>query len=193
MSDVTTLLDRWNRGDQAAYQDLLALLYDELRQLAQGLLRGERDGHTLQPTALVHEAYMRLIGLTRISLDDRRHFFGAAAGTMRRILVDHARQRRAHKRGGPDAHRVAVESLDELAAESGVDFEALDEALRALAAVAPEQAKVVDLRYFAGLSIEETAEVMAISPATVKRHWAFARAWLFRALGAPPSSTSERP
>lgn len=103
MSDVTTLLDRWNRGDPTAYQDLLALLYDELRSLAQGLLRGERDGHTLQPTALVHEAYMRLIGLTQISLDDRRHFFGAAAGTMRRILVDHARQRRAHKRGRPDA------------------------------------------------------------------------------------------
>ena len=188
MSDVTTLLERWNRGDQAAYQDLLALLYDELRHLAQGLLRGERDGHTLQPTALVHEAYMRLIGLNQISIDDRRHFFGAAAGTMRRILVDHARQRRAHKRGGPDAQRVAVESLDDLASASGLDFEALDEALVALAAVAPEQAKVVDLRYFAGLSIEETADVMSLSPATVKRHWAFARAWLFRALDPRPGN-----
>ncbi len=188
MSDVTTLLERWNRGDQAAYQDLLALLYDELRHLAQGLLRGERDGHTLQPTALVHEAYMRLIGLNQISIDDRRHFFGAAAGTMRRILVDHARQRRAHKRGGPDAQRVAVESLDDLASASGLDFEALDEALVALAAVAPEQAKVVDLRYFAGLSIEETADVMGLSPATVKRHWAFARAWLFRALDPRPGN-----
>ncbi len=193
MSDVTTLLDRWNRGDQAAYQDLLALLYDELRHLAQGLLRGERDGHTLQPTALVHEAYMRLIGLQQISLEDRRHFFGAAAGTMRRILVDHARQRRARKRGGPDAVRVDLDSLDGLAADSGLDFEALDEALQALSAVAPDQARVVDLRYFAGLSIEETADVMDISPATVKRHWAFARAWLYRALEAPPGPASEGP
>lgn len=193
MSDVTTLLDRWNRGDQAAYQELLVLLYAELRQLAQGLLRGERDGHTLQPTALVHEAYMRLIGLTQISLEDRRHFFGAAAGTMRRILVDHARQRRAHKRGGPDAQRVELESLDALAADGGLDFEALDEALQALAAVAPDQARVVDFRYFAGLSIEETADVMDISPATVKRHWAFARAWLYRALDTHSRPAREGP
>lgn len=193
MSDVTTLLDRWNRGDEAAYRDLLALLYDELRELAQGLLRGEREGHTLQPTALVHEAYMRLIGLNQISLENRRHFFGAAAGTMRRVLVDHARQRRAHKRGGPDARRVELESLDELSAGGGHDVAALDEALTSLAAVAPAQAKVVELRYFAGLSIEETAEMMDISPATVKRHWAFARAWLYRALAAPPGAPTGRP
>lgn len=190
MSDVTTLLDRWHRGDQSAYQDLLALLYDELRQLAQGLLRGEREGHTLQPTALVHEAYMRLIGLNQISLEDRRHFFGAAAGTMRRILVDHARQRRAHKRGGPDARRLDLDSLDQLAADSSLDYDALDEALQALAEVAPEQARVVDLRYFAGLSIEETAEVLGVSPATVKRHWAFARAWLYRTLTPPVPGAS---
>lgn len=194
MSDVTTLLERWNRGDQSAYEDLLALLYDELRQLAEGLLRRERDGHTLQATALVHEAYMRLIGLNHVSLEGRRHFFGAAAGTMRRILVDHARQRQAHKRGGPEARRVDLESLDDLPAADGLDVAALDEALTALAAVAPRQAEVVDLRYFAGLSIDETAEVMGISAATVKRHWAFARAWLYRALAAtsPAKPASRR-
>ena len=193
MSDVTVLLDRWNRGDQAAYQDLLALLYQELRSLAEGLLRHERAEHTLQPTALVHEAYMRLIGLNELNIESRRHFFGAAAGTMRRVLVDHARSHRAQKRGGPEARRVDLDSLDELAAADALDFEALDEALRALAAVAPEQARVVDLRYFAGLSIEETAEVLQVSPATVKRHWAFARAWLFRALDTTTPHDPDRP
>ena len=186
MSDVTLLLERWNRGDAQAHDELLALLYGELRGLAARLLRGERAGHTLQPTALVHEAYMRLVGLKDLTLESRRHFYGAAAGTMRRVLVDHARQRKAHKRGGPDAIRVEVEDLDALAGPAGLDFEALEEALTALTGVAPEQAKVVDLRYFAGLSIEETAEVMSVSPATVKRHWAFARAWLYRALSPPP-------
>jgi RNA polymerase sigma factor (TIGR02999 family) len=191
MSDVTVLLDRWNRGDPAAHDELLALLYGELRSLAARLLRGERRDHTLQPTALVHEAYMRLIGLTDLTLESRRHFYGAAAGTMRRILVDHARQRKAHKRGGPDAVRVDVEDLDALAGPAGLDFEALDQALDAFARVAPEQARVVELRYFAGLSIDETAALVGVSPATVKRHWAFARAWLYRALSggtdAPPA------
>lgn len=182
MSDVTALLTRWNRGDAAAHDELLALLYGELRALAAGLLRGERAGHTLQPTALVHEAYMRLIGLTDLTLESRRHFYGAAAGTMRRILVDHARQRKARKRGGPDAVRVEIEDLDALAGPKALDFEALDEALEAFARVAPEQARVVELRYFAGLSIDETATLVGLSPATVKRHWAFARAWLYRAL-----------
>lgn len=182
MSDVTVLLDRWNRGDQAAHDELLSLLYGELRSLAAGILRGERRDHTLQPTALVHEAYMRLIGLTDLTLESRRHFYGAAAGTMRRILVDHARQRKARKRGGPDAVRVDVEDLDALAGPAGLDFEALDQALEAFARVAPEQARVVELRYFAGLSIDETAALVGVSPATVKRHWAFARAWLYRAL-----------
>jgi RNA polymerase sigma factor (TIGR02999 family) len=187
MSDVTLLLERWNRGDARAYDELLALLYGELRGLAARLLRGERPDHTLQPTALVHEAYMRLVGLKNLTIESRRHFYGAAAGTMRRVLVDHARQRKAHKRGGPDAVRVEVEDLDALAGPTGLDVEALDEALTALGQAAPEQARVVDLRYFAGLSIEETAEVLDVSPATVKRHWAFARAWLYRALSQPPS------
>lgn len=182
MSDVTSLLERWNRGDAQAHEALLALLYDELRALAGRLLRGERDNHTLQPTALVHEAYMRLVGLRTLTLESRRHFYGAAAGTMRRVLVDHARQRKARKRGGPDAVRVDVDDLDTLAGPAGLDFEALDEALTALGVAAPEQAKVVELRYFAGLSLEETAEVLGVSTATVKRHWAFARAWLYRAL-----------
>jgi RNA polymerase sigma factor (TIGR02999 family) len=185
MSDVTVLLERWNRGDTSAQAELLTVLYEELRGLAARLVRGERQGHTLQPTALVHEAYMRLVGLKDLTLESRRHFYGAAAGTMRRVLVDHARQRKAYKRGGPDAIRVEVEDLDALAGPAGLDFEALEEALGALSGVAPEQAKVVDLRYFAGLSIEETAEVMSVSPATVKRHWAFARAWLYRALSPP--------
>ncbi len=191
MSDVTVLLERWNRGDHTAQQALLALLYEELRGLAGRLLRGERADHTLQPTALVHEAYMRLVGLTHLTLESRRHFYGAAAGTMRRVLVDHARQRNAHKRGGPQAVRVDVDDLDTLAGPAGLDFEALDQALEGLARVAPEQARVVDLRYFAGLSIEETADLLDVSPATVKRHWAFARAWLYRALagsdGPPPT------
>jgi RNA polymerase sigma factor (TIGR02999 family) len=191
MSDVTLLLERWNRGDAQAHEALLALLYDELRALAGRLLRGERDNHTLQPTALVHEAYMRLVGLRTLTLESRRHFYGAAAGTMRRVLVDHARQRKARKRGGPDAVRVDVDDLDTLAGPAGLDFEALDDALTALGVAAPEQAKVVELRYFAGLSLEETAEVLGVSTATVKRHWAFARAWLYRAL-TPPEADPPR-
>lgn len=180
MSDVTALLTRWNRGDAAAHDELLALLYGELRALAAGLLRGERAGHTLQPTALVHEAYMRLIGLTDLTLESRRHFYGAAAGTMRRILVDHARQRKARKRGGPDAVRVEIEDLDALAGPKALDFEALDEALEAFARVAPEQARVVELRYFAGFSLEETADLVGVSTRTVKRDWQMASAWLRR-------------
>lgn len=189
MSDVTVLLERWNRGDPTAQAEVLARLYDELRSLAARLLRGERRDHTLQPTALVHEAYMRLVGLSDLTIESRRHFYGAAAGTMRRILVDHARQRKARKRGGPDAVRVDVSDLDTLAGPAGLDFEALDQALDTFARLAPPQARVVELRYFAGLSIDETAALLDVSPATVKRHWAFARAWLYRALtgnDAPP-------
>jgi RNA polymerase sigma factor (TIGR02999 family) len=182
MSDVTVLLDRWGQGDAGAYGELLALLYDELRGLADRLLRGERPGHTLQPTALVNELYMRLVGLQDLRIESRRHFYGAAAGTMRRILVDHARHRKAQKRGGPDAVRVDLDRLDDVAATDVLDYESLDDALTRLTAVAPDQAKVVELRYFAGLSIEETAAMLDVSPATVKRHWAFARAWLYLAL-----------
>jgi RNA polymerase sigma factor (TIGR02999 family) len=182
MGDVTHLLDRWNAGDPAALQELLAVVHGELRGLAAGLLRHERADHTLQPTDLVHEAYLRLTSLRAMSIEGRRHFYGAAAGVMRRILVDHARTRGRQKRGGPDAQRVPLELALNAPIDLRMDFERLDEALTALAVHAPDKARVVELRYFAGLSIQETADVMDISPATVKRYWEFARAWLYRAL-----------
>ena len=182
MGDVTDLLDRWNGGDATALTKLLGIVHAELRQLAGSLLRRERPDHTLQPTDLVHEAYLRLAGLREMPLEGRRHFYGAAAEVMRRVLVDHARARSRHKRGGPAAQRVPLEVALNLPIDLRLDFERLDEAITALAALAPAKARVVELRYFAGLSIQETAEVMDISPATVKRHWEFARAWLFRAL-----------
>lgn len=182
MSDVTALLDRWNGGDRQALQELIGVVHGELRQLAGSLLRHERPDHTLQPTELVHEAYLRLAGLREMPLSGRRHFFGAAAEAMRRILVDHARQRVADKRGGPDVHRVPLETVFNLPIDLRVDFVRVDEAMTALAAIAPDKARVVELRYFGGLSIQETADVMDIAPATVKRYWAFARAWLYCAL-----------
>lgn len=182
MGDVTQLLDRWNDGDAAAMQELLALVYGELRRMADGFLRHERNGHTLQPTALVNELYLRFSVLRDMRIDSRRHFYGAAASAMRRILVDHSRQHRALKRGGPDAVRVELDSLVLPTAPGDLDYEQLDRALSALSAFAPDKARVVELRYFAGLSIEETAAVLESSPATVKRHWAFARAWLYREL-----------
>jgi RNA polymerase sigma factor (TIGR02999 family) len=186
MGDVTRLLDQWNAGDAEALKALLAELYAELRRMAGGLLRDERPDHTLQPTALVHEAYLRLTGLREMRIENRRHFYGAAAIAMRRILVDHARTRRAEKRGGPDVQRVSLDEAMDTPIDVRLDFERLDEALEALAAFAPGQAKVVELRYFVGLSIEETADVLEVSPATVKRHWVFARAWLLRALDSQP-------
>lgn len=182
MGDVTLLLNRWNRGDAGALKELLGVVHDELRRLAGSLLRQERPDHTLQPTELVHEAYLRLEGLQEMSFDGRRHFYGAAAEAMRRILVDHARQRNAGKRGGPTRHTVPLEDILNLPVDLRLDFEQLDEALVALAEVAPDKARVVDLRYFAGLSIQETAGVLGIAPATVKRHWTFARAWLLQEL-----------
>ncbi|HEY7502198.1 MAG TPA: sigma-70 family RNA polymerase sigma factor [Vicinamibacterales bacterium] len=182
MSDVTALLDQWNDGDPEALKKVLALLYPELRRLADDLLRRERVGHTLQPTALVHEAYIRLTGLREMRLESRRHFYGAAASAMRRILVDHARQRRAQKRGGPDLGRASIDEALNAPVDLRIDFERLDEALEELAAFAPEKARIVELRYFAGLSIQETAALLDVAPATVKRHWTFARAWLHRSL-----------
>jgi RNA polymerase sigma factor (TIGR02999 family) len=184
MADITALLDRWHEGDREAFEALIELVYGELRTIAYRLLRDERADHTLQPTALVNEAYMRLQGVRELRLENRRHFFGAAAKAMRRVLVDHARQKKAAKRGGPDLQRVGITSALDAPIDMRIDFELLDEALERLAEVAPDKARVVELRYFAGLSIEETAAIMASSPATVKRHWTFARAWLFRALSA---------
>jgi RNA polymerase sigma factor (TIGR02999 family) len=190
MEDITELLDRWHTGDAAAFELLVERVYAELRKIADGVLRGERAEHTLQPTALVHEAYLRLTGLRELKLQNRRHFYGAAAKAMRRILIDHARHRNARKRGGGDVHHVPIdEALDARATlDPGFDVERLDLALAALATVAPDKARIVELRYFAGLSVDETAALLEIAPATVKRHWAFARAWLYRELSEPLTS-----
>ena len=184
MEDITELLDRWHTGDAAAFELLVERVYAELRKIADGVLRGERAEHTLQPTALVHEAYLRLTGLRELKLQNRRHFYGAAAKAMRRILIDHARHRNALKRGGSDVQHVPIDdALDaRMTLDPGFDVERLDMALAALATVAPDKAKLVELRYFAGLSVDETAALLEIAPATVKRHWAFARAWLYREL-----------
>jgi RNA polymerase sigma factor (TIGR02999 family) len=182
MADITALLTRWADGDQDAFRSLMPVVYEELRKLAEHYLRQERPDHTLQPTALVHEAYLRLAGIREMELKNRAHFYGAAAQVMRRVLVDYARQRRALKRGGPAPDRVTFDEAIDTPIDGGVNLVALDEALSALDAIAPDRARVVELRYFGGLSVEETAEYLAVSPATVKRHWAFARAWLFNRL-----------
>jgi RNA polymerase sigma factor (TIGR02999 family) len=185
--DVTRLLGRWAGGDADALGALVPMVYEQLRGLAVHYLRRERAGHTLQPTALVHEAYLRLGGIHRMQLRNRTHFYGAAAQIMRRILVDHARERRALKRGGPDAIVVTLHDAGSEAVETAShhDLVDLDLALQALERVAPARAKVVELRFFGGLSIEETANYLGVSPATVKRYWEFSRAWLFRRLRGP--------
>jgi RNA polymerase sigma factor (TIGR02999 family) len=175
---VTQLLARWTEGDKQALEDLLPLVYDELRRLARRYLQQERPGHTLQSTALVHEAYLRLVD-QNVSWQNRAHFFGIAAQMMRRILVDHARSRSAAKRGD-GACRVTLDEGLVALAERDLDVVALDGALSNLAKIDPQQSKIVELRFFAGLSIEDTSEVLHISPATVKRDWAMAKAWLHR-------------
>ncbi len=177
--DVTQLLCLWSGGDGAALESLMEAVYGELRRLAHSYLRRERPGNTLQSTALVHEAYLRLIDQKNVTWQNRAHFFGIAASMMRRILVDHARSRKASKRGAG----ISILTLDDAVAGSGprdLDLVVLDQALESLAQLDPQQSKIVELRFFAGLSIEETAEVMKISPATVKRDWAMAKAWLYR-------------
>jgi RNA polymerase sigma factor (TIGR02999 family) len=186
-ADITGLLERWGRGDREAFDALLPLVYKELRRLARHHLGGERSGHTLQPTALVHEAYLRLRGERDIHLEHRAHFFGAAANVMRRILVDHARRHRAQKRGGGVAKVADIDECVDAAVDVHLDLAALDEALVDLEKIAPEKARVVELRYFGGLSVEEAAEHLNLSPATVKRYWAFSRAWLYRRLSGSDS------
>ena len=176
---VTQLLVEWRRGNQAALDELFPIVYDELRRLARGYLRQERPGHTLQPTALVHEAYLRLIGQRSVSWENRAQFFGLAAQMMRRILVNHALGRHAAKRGG-HAQRIPLDdALDVLEARQ-VDVIALDSALKALHDLDPRQSQIVELRFFGGLTVEETAEVVGISPASVKREWTAAKLWLLR-------------
>jgi len=180
-SEVTRLLADLSGGNRAVVDQLLPLVYDELRQLAGGRLRGERPGHTLQATALVHEAYMRLVDQRGVTWQNRAHFFGIAAQLMRRILIDYARGRQTDKRGGA-FQRASLDEALIVSEDRGAELLALDTALLALAEVDPQQAKVVELRFFGGLSVEESAEVIGISPATVKRDWSMAKAWLHREL-----------
>jgi RNA polymerase sigma factor (TIGR02999 family) len=179
---ISELLADWANRDPAARDQLVPIVYEELRRLAHHYMRGERSGHMLQTTALVNEVYMRLAGIDALKWRDRVHFFAMAATLMRRVLVDYARQRGREKRGAG----VTVISLTEnaVAPEPAVDIVALDEALERLAAVDPQQGRVIELRFFAGLSVEETAEALGISPATVKRDWATAKLWLYHELRA---------
>ncbi|MBW8874756.1 MAG: sigma-70 family RNA polymerase sigma factor [Acidobacteria bacterium] len=179
---VSQLLLDWRAGNPAALDQLLPLVYDELHRVARAHLARERSDHTLQPTALVNEAYLRLVDLRRLDWQSRAHFIAMAATTMRRILVSHARRHRAAKRGGGAVTVTLQEDAAAGADEHSVELIALDEALSALAELDSRQSRVVELRYFAGLSIEETAEALAVSPATVKNEWKMARAWLFNRL-----------
>jgi len=180
--EVTEWLLRWTAGEPEALDQLLPIVYDECRRVAARQLRAERPHHTLNPTALVHEMYLRLIDQRRANWQNRAQFFGIVARTMRRVLVDHARARNARKRG---AGQTLLSIDDALSAPDGprtADIDAIDQALRRLARLDPEQERIVELRFFAGLTVEETAHVLGISARTVKREWALARAWLFREL-----------
>ena len=175
--DVTQLLRNWQGGDQAARDQLLGIVYDELRRQAARYLRRERPDHTLQPTALVHEAYLQLIDQSRVSWENRAHFFGAAARLMRRVLVDHARAHQAEKRGSGE-EKLALDEAIAVPENKDLNILALNDALEELARLDEQQSRIVELRYFGGLSIEETATVTGVSPATVKREWAMAKVWL---------------
>ena len=182
--EVTRILQSLNAGDQSALDQLLPIVYGELRDIAQTRMQGERNSHTLQPTALVHEAYLRLVGLNQIEWRDRAHFFAIAAGAIRRILVDHARARARIKRGGGQEDVPFDDSLS-IDLESGLgvmQMLQLDTALEAFARNEPEKARVVEMRFFSGLTYEEIAAVLDVSTRTVERHWRFARAWLYREL-----------
>src|SRR5215207_5198550 len=180
--EVTRLLIAWGNGDQTALDRLMPLVHTELRRLARHYMSRERPGHTLQSTALVNEAYLRLVVQEKMRWENRAHFFGIAARLMRQILIEHARGRQAAKRGGVQ-YRLSLSKVDRIASAPDVNLLALDEALGRLETLDPQKSRVVELRYFGGLGIEETAEVIGISPATVKRDWGMARAWLRRELG----------
>ncbi|MBL8990574.1 MAG: sigma-70 family RNA polymerase sigma factor [Phycisphaerae bacterium] len=181
--EVTRLLGRASGGDRKATEELFPLVYDELRALAQRHMAAEREGHTLQATALVNEAYLRLVGSGDAGWESRGHFFGAAAQAIRRILTDHARSRGRLKRGGGARGVELDEAMLTTGEEGGVDLVALDEALRNLAAADAHKARVVELRFYAGLTVEQTAMALGVSQSTVARDWQFARAWLHRELG----------
>jgi RNA polymerase sigma factor (TIGR02999 family) len=175
--EVTRLLVAWSNGDAAALDRLLPLVYAELRRLARHYMSRERAGHTLQTTALINETYLRLVSQEDVRWENRAHFFGIAARLMRQALIEHARGRRAAKRGGGQ-YNLSLSEVDRVASRPDVNLMALDEALSRLEALDPQKGRIVELRYFGGLGIEETAEVMGVSPATVKREWSMARAWL---------------
>jgi RNA polymerase sigma factor (TIGR02999 family) len=183
--ELTHLLVEWGRGSQPALDRLLPYVYDELRMLARSYLRRERPGHTVRTGTLVHEAFVRLIEGQQIAWQGRAHFFGIAARLMRQILVDHARTRDAVKRGAGEAAEPISSALSVAVQAMDIDVIALDRALDELAAIDPDQARVVELRFFGGLTVEETAEVMGVSAGTVKREWSMARAWLRRAVAGP--------
>jgi RNA polymerase sigma factor (TIGR02999 family) len=188
--DVTRLLDDLSAGKEHALDELLPLVYRELRRRAASYLRRERQNHTLQPTALVNEAFLKLVEQRNVRWQNRAHFFGIAAQAMRRILVDHARTHGRVKRGGASPQVTLDEAM--IAAESrSIDLLALDEALERLSALDERQARVVELRFFGGMSVEETAEVLHISPATIKREWSMAKAWLHAQLNAQAPGTPE--
>ena len=178
---ITQLLQSWNEGDQAAVEELMPLVYDELHRLAKRYMSDERPGHTLETTALVNEAYVRLVDSAHASWENRTHFFGVCAQVMRRILVDWARSRYALKRGG-DLQAVELGDALAVAKQPGTDLAAIDDALNALSAVDARKGRVVELRFFGGLSVKETAGFLKISPETVQRDWKFAKSWLRREL-----------
>lgn len=179
--DVTQILKRVSEGNDTATEELMPLVYEELRSLARNYLQRERANHTLQPTALVHEAYLRLVDDKRMTWQDRAHFYGIAARLMRRILVDHARSHNAKKRGGLE-QKLALDDVPELAASGGTDLVALDGALQDFAKSYPRKSEVVELKFFGGLQANEIAEVLQVSQKTVLRDWSFAKLWLCREL-----------
>ncbi len=189
MDDITALLLSWGRGDEAALQQLIPLVHRELHQIARRCLKGERPGHTLQPTALVNEAYLRLVDVRRVSWQNRTHFLAMSARLMRRVLVDFARSRQYQKRGG-GGMKVSLDEAHGVAIERGQDLVALDEALLSLSAIDERKARVIEMRFFGGLTVEETAEVLEVSRDTVLRDWRLARAWLMQEL---LNSASRRP
>jgi RNA polymerase sigma factor (TIGR02999 family) len=180
-SEVTQMLLDWSNGDKAAFDKIVPVVYNELRRLAGHYMRQERPGQTIQATALVHEAYVRLVDYKNMRWQDRAHFYAVAAQVMRRILVDRARARDAAKRGDA-ARRVSLAEADAASNEQSADILDLDEALKELEEIDPRKSQIIELRFFGGLNIEETAEVMSISPTTVQREWRSARAWLYRAI-----------
>lgn len=188
--DITAYLREWNQGNDAALDKLLPHVYNELRKLARSYLRKERADHTLQPTALVHEAFLKLIDQNSITWENRSHFFGICARIMRQVLVSYAVSHQATKRGGK-AKKISIDDVTGLVQSREVDVISLNDALTSLEALDARQSQIVELRYFAGLSIEEAAEVLGISPATVKREWSTAKLWLRRQLSNPKAEKHE--